>query len=385
MIYDSNNPENGTQKDNPDNRPENRPPERTEEEKGASPQPRTVNTYDPDSLYRKREKKSGSLTGWKKGLVIFLIIAVVVVGAGVGCTRGISSLKEGLYGTAEEDYEYSSRYIGILQVHGTMSSDSGSSDTYNQNWLIERIDQMMRDPLNEGMILSVDTPGGEVYAIDELYLKIMEYMDTGRPVYTYMESMAASGGYYISAGTDKIYANRNCWTGSIGVTIGTLYDISGFLEKMGIKTVTIDSGDNKSMGSSVQPLTQEQKEIFQSLVDEAYEQFIGVVAEGRGMSSEKAKKLGDGRVYTAKQAKENGLIDEIGTLEGAVNDMKKSYELEDCDVHTMSYTPKNDLFSFLSGLAGSGDSEAKTEYEQLMELMEENGTFTITYLSQVRK
>lgn len=110
------------------------------------------------------------------------------------------------------------------------------------------------------MILFVNSPGGGVYESDELYLKIKEYQEqTECPVYAVMGSMAASGGYYISAPADKIVANRNTWTGSIGVTIGTLYDISGLLEQYGVKTETITAGRNKAMGSSVEPMTEEQE------------------------------------------------------------------------------------------------------------------------------
>lgn len=344
-------------------------------------QERQVNTYDPQQLYNGKKPKGG-FTSWKKGLLIFLIIAVVIVGLGVSCNMGLSSI----LGTAEEDYDYSSDYIGVLQVHGTISEDTSSSSTYNQSWLISRIEQMKNDTYNQGMILSIDTPGGSVYATDELYLKIKEYTEeTGRPVYTYMESMAASGGYYIAAASDKIYANRNTWTGSIGVTIGTVYDISGFLEKMGVKTVTITSGKNKAMGSAVDPLTKEQKSIYQSLVDEAYEQFVDIVAEGRSMKLSKVKKLADGRIYTAKQAEENGLIDKIGTLDEAASDMKKSFELDHCDVHTLEYTPRTTFLSWLESKSSEGGGEAKSEYDQLMKLMEENNKFTVTYMAQVRK
>lgn len=101
------------------------------------------------------------------------------------------------------------------------------------------------------------------------------------------------GGYYVSAGCDKIIANRNCWTGSIGVTLGTMYDVSELLDNLGIKTQTITSGANKAMGSSVEPMTKEQKQIYQSMVAEAYEQFTEIVAEGRNMSLSKVKKLAD--------------------------------------------------------------------------------------------
>lgn len=337
-----------------------------------------MNTYDPNTLYSKpKKKKSG-----KKGLVIFLAILAVLLGIGIAANTG---LKEYFGIGTKDEYKYDADYIGVLEIHGTMSSD-GSDPAYSQAWLLERIEDMIYDDYNKGLMLSIDTPGGSVYTTDELYLKIREYQNkTKRPVYTYMESMAASGGYYISAPTDKIYANRNCWTGSIGVTVGTVYDISGFLEDLGITTVTITAGNNKAMGSSTEPLTEEQKAIYQGLVDEAYEQFVQIVSEGRKMKKSKVIELADGRIYTAKQAKENGLVDEIGTRDEAVSDMKIHYDLLNCDVEVMSYEPEFSLGSWLVGLADDLKSGAKNEYDQIMQLMAENNKFTITYMSEVRK
>lgn len=338
-----------------------------------------MNTYDPNKLYDKPKKKKKT---WKTGFVIFLAIVAVILGVSIAVNAGVTSLTGSQSASA---YKYDEDYIGVLEVHGTMSSD-GSDAEYNQEWLLARIDQMMYDHYNRGLMLSIDTPGGSVYTIDELYLKIREYQrQTGRPVYAYMESMAASGGYYISAPADKIYANRNCWTGSIGVTVGTVYDISGFLEDLGIKTVTITAGDNKAMGSSVEPLTDEQKAIYQGLVDEAYEQFVDVVATGRDMDVKKVKKLADGRVYTAKQAKANGLIDEISTREEAIAAMQEDCDLENASYEVISYEPDFSFSSWLTGLTDLVGSDAKAEYDQLMELMGENRTFTITYMSEIRK
>lgn len=345
---------------------------------------RQVNTYDPNTLYNKSPKKpSGG--NWKKGLIIFLIIAVVVVGLGVACNSGAKKVNEIFFGTQNDDYEFSSDYIGVLGIQGTISENSDSTGTYNQKWLIERIEEMKNDPFNKGVILRINTPGGSVYATDQLYLKIEEYKKyTGRPVYTYMESQATSGGYYLAMGSDKIFADRNCWTGSIGVTIGTIYDLSGLLEKMGVKSVTITSGDNKAMGSMAEPMTKEQKQIFQGLVDDAYEQFVGVVADGRDMKKAKVKTLADGRIYTAKQAKANDLIDEISTLDEAVEAMQKDFELESCDIENIDYEPDYGFASWLTGLSKSKD-EATTEVEQVKALMEQNNKFTVTYLSNAKK
>ena len=216
--------------------------------------------------------------------------------------------------------------------------------------------------------------------------KIKEYQEkTERPVYASMQSMAASGGYYISAPCDKIIANRNCWTGSIGVTLGTMYDISELLDNLGIKTNTITSGANKAMGSNVEPMTSEQRAIFQSMVDEAYEQFVGIVAEGRDMKISKVKKLADGRIYTAKQALDNGLIDQIGTFEEAAADMKKTYALGDCAVESFTAPVTSDWTSLLGQAAGAASGKNGLSAEAIEQLLDLNGKFAFSYLCPIEK
>ena len=202
-----------------------------------------------------------------------------------------------------------------------------------------------------------------------------------------MGSMAASGGYYVSANADRIYANENCWTGSIGVIVGTVYDFSELLENLGIKAINITSGENKGMGDATQPLTDEQRNISQGLVDDALDKFVAVVAEGRDMTDAEVRKIADGRVYTAGQALDNGLIDAVGELEEAYADMEDEYDLSGCDVHVMEYREETSLLDALLGLAESLESSKSDagQYEKLFELMEENGSFTVTYLSDVRK
>ena len=150
-----------------------------------------MNTYDPADLQNKTKKEKRKKPK-NYGLVMFLAVMVFLLGIciiqNIDLKQNISSSKAGT-GTGA--------YIGILEVHGTMNSD-GSDAAYDQKWLLRQIDDMMYDSANKGLILSIDTPGGSVYVVDELYLKIKEYQKmTSRPVYAYMESMAASGGYYI--------------------------------------------------------------------------------------------------------------------------------------------------------------------------------------------
>lgn len=348
-----------------------------------------VNTYNPDEITGKNKDNK---SGFKKGMLIFLGVVVVVVILGVSCNMGIKNLGISASSSNNEDYTFNSNYIGVLKIEGTISEDSSSSVlsdtlTYDHNWTLDRIEEMINDDNNKGLILFVNSPGGSVYASDELYYEILKYKKTGRPIYSAMGSMAASGGYYISAPCDKIIANRNCWTGSIGVTIGTVYDFSELLSKYGVKTVTITSGVNKAMGSEVNPLTAEQKHIFQGLVDESYEQFVGIVSAGRNMTKKDVKKLADGRVYTAKQAKANGLIDKIGTLDYAINDMKSSYSLNDCDVQEIAKSEDTTIFSKLLGKIDilTEAASSNSNYDKLVSLMGESNKFTITYLSNIEK
>lgn len=259
-------------------------------------------------------------------------------------------------------------YVGVVEVNGTISESESSSvfssESYNHQGTLDYIESMKNSPYNKGILLVVDSPGGGVYESDELYLKLKDYKETtGNPVWTYMKSQACSGGYYISMASDKIFANRNCTTGSIGV-IMSLVNTKDLYDKLGIKEINITSGKNKAMGSSGQDLTDEQKEILQSNVDEAYEQFVSIVADGRKIDVETVKKIADGRIYTAKQALELGLIDEIAdyeTVETAITDsLGEDVELYTPDTSTNDFF--SSLFSAYKGTKEKSDAQVITEY-----------------------
>lgn len=297
-----------------------------------------------------QQKKRLSLKS-KKNIMMWLAIVIVVISASL-FFRLASNHFNGLF-SGNQGYVSTSRNIAVLYVEGAIMGSSVDSFQmpvgYQHQWTLDQIDALIKDPLNKALMMVINSPGGGVYESDELYLKLNEYKEkTGRPVYSSMESMAASGGYYIATASDKIYANRNTWTGSIGVTIGTLYDISAFLAKNGVKTKTITSGANKAMGSMTDPMTPEQLAIFQSLVNEAYEQFTGIVAKERKLDLAVVRKIADGRIYTAKQALSNGLVDAIGTKTEAMSDLISTYNLAGCEIVDLTYTNNSFLSRILS-------------------------------------
>ena len=286
-----------------------------------------------------------------------------------------------LFGAIATNGNYTDAYvvgdtIDVLYVEGTIQEGSA---TYQHTWTLNKIDALMNNEYNKGIFLYVNSPGGGVYESDELYLKLKEYKElTGRPVYAYMAQTAASGAVYVSMAADKIYASRMTMTGSIGV-ITSITDTTGLQELIGVKQDKITSGVNKAMGN---PLTDEQRAIFQSIVDEYYDIFVGIVAENRKLDLDKAYALADGRVYSPKQAKELGLIDEIGTYEEAVEDMVTTYGLQDATVYHQS-PPVSLLDELLSSVSMELDNTKVVEnFDQITGYIEKHKSPTFMYYMQ---
>ena len=259
-------------------------------------------------------------------------------------------------------------YIAIVKVEGTIQEQTETnmfetSSGYQHTTTLEYIDQLMQDKDNKGILLYVDSPGGTVYESEELYLKLKEYKETtGRPIWDYMAHYAASGGYMVSMASDKIYANPNTTTGSIGVIMSG-YDMSGLYEKLGIRYISITSGKNKDSSK----MTDEQMAIYQEQVNEYYEKFVDFVEEGRNMTEGQVKDLADGRTYTAEQALENGLIDEISLYP----DMKNAMS-EELGVYCF-YEPETSenilasLFAEVKELVPKSEAQILTETAESME------------------
>lgn len=276
-------------------------------------------------------------------------------------------------------------FVGVVKVEGTIKDGADSASifqnqqSYNHKKILKYIDSMIESKNNKGIILYVNSPGGGVYESDELYLKLKEYKEkTGSPIWTYMSSQACSGGYYISMATDKIYANRNTWTGSIGVIISST-NVKGLYDKLGIKEIDITSGANKAMGSPGMEMTEEHRKILQSLVDEAYEQFATIVAEGRKMDINKVKPIADGRIYSAKQALDLGLIDQVDTYEKMQQNM-----LDTVGKDVEIFTPDSKA-NILSSLFEKAESlKPKSDAQVISEHLEKEGNGGLMYYAETK-
>ena len=276
-------------------------------------------------------------------------------------------------------------FVGVINIEGEIGASSSNSltsdSTYNHDFYLKYIEKMEKSDKNKGILLYVDSPGGAVYESDEMYLKLMEYKEkTKRPIWAYFASQACSGGYYISMAADKIYANRNCWTGSIGVIV-SLTNCKKLYDKLGIKEIDITSGKNKAMGSQGLELTKEQRGILQSLVDEAYDQFVGIVADGRKMDKSAVKKIADGRIYSAKQAKEINLVDEVGSLK----DEKKAFAKEaEFSEDITYYTPEKDSLSgmFSSIFGAVKDIVPKSDIDLAEDIVKNIGNGVLKYYAK---
>jgi protease-4 len=257
---------------------------------------------------------------WMAGLSAFLL---------AGCFNGFIVKPTVVDGPVEETVVSDSKHflcrnkVAIIDVEGMILNARSSELLFGSGdnpmaLFRERLDAAADDKHVKAVVLRINSPGGAVTASDIMYQDVIKFRhDTGKPVVACMMDVAASGAYYLAMGCDRVYAHPTTVTGSIGV-IMNLYNAAGLFAKIGVTSNPIKSGPNKDIGNPARPMTPEERRLLQGIVNGFYDQFVQVVAKGRSMPEENVRKLADGRVYTGVQAKELGLIDELGYLEDAI-------------------------------------------------------------------
>jgi protease-4 len=307
----------------------------------------------------------GAVTGFMLPMAGVACLAAVCVGSLLAMTglgsAGASGNKVHISGPA------SGPAVAVIDVNGTiLSGQAGAFDTSPvaaSGDIIPLIKQAAADADVKAIVLRVDSPGGSVVASNEIYHALKT---CGKPIVVSMGELAASGGYYISMAADYIIANPDTLTGSIGV-ISEFPEASGLLDKLGIVVTTIKSGENKDLGSLYRPMTDEEKALWQQVVDETYDEFVQIVAEGRNLPEAQVRALADGRVFTGRQALANGLVDALGYEEDAI---AKAAELGKItgtpQVFRLVTASSGSLLSLLSGQLGSGLLSSDILREALM-------------------
>ncbi|MCX7839165.1 MAG: signal peptide peptidase SppA [Anaerolineae bacterium] len=237
--------------------------------------------------------------------------------------------------------------VAIVYVEGpiiTGDSEFSSEGVALSGTIVNHLHSVKTNESIKAVVLRVDSPGGSVIASREIYDAVMQVRASGKPVVASLGEIAASGGYYIVAGADVIYAHPATLTGSIGV-ISVFRSIEGLSEKIGVKFTVIKSGPHKDETFGYRDLTAEERAIWQTLINEVYEDFVSVVAHGRNLTPERVRQLGDGRVYTGRQAQAVGLVNDLGDLEDAVKTA--------ASLAGMSGTPRRIEFRNKPGFFGS--------------------------------
>lgn len=242
------------------------------------------------------------------------------------------------------------RIDGVI-VSGTQPSPRGQGIVYSEH-IADVIKRAGEDDRVKAVVLRVNSPGGSVVGSNEIYEALLEL---NKPIVVSMGEMGASGGYYISCAAERIMVNPSTLTGSIGV-IAQMPDVSNLMNKIGVDINVIKSGDFKDEGSPFRPMTQEEKDIWQEIIDEAYEQFVAIVAEGRDLPEDLVREIADGRIYTGIQAIELGLADDEGNLPDAIKLAAELGEIEGEPEIIELYEPPSLLESIFMSLPGSSMS-----------------------------
>lgn len=225
----------------------------------------------------------------------------------------IMKLPSGLLSSAKKEY------VGVVEINGAIfDQDGGGVWSKGASSWGRRIEKLAKKSEVKAIVLSINSPGGSVGSVQELHALLLRVrQDYKKPVVAQLGDVAASGGYYLAAACDKVVAHPGTLVGSIGVIFNTM-NVEGLMAKLGVRSQPIKSGKMKDIGSMSRPMTEEERALMQALIDNAYGQFLGAVAEGRHLPTDTVRPLADGRIFTGEQALKVGLVDELGDSWAAV-------------------------------------------------------------------
>lgn len=317
----------------------------------------------------------------KNGLIIgccVALLALFVIGSGFI----VATLLAGgatLTGAGQPTYEElvvregrTNRKIVIIDIHGVIFASGAEPSVVTADSVNDQIAAAETDPDVVAIILDIDSPGGSAVGSTLIYdaLRTAE-----KPIIAlFSGEVAASGAVYAAVGSDWIVSQRETLTGSIGVILETI-DLSALLATYGVKFNTIKSGEFKDIGSFSRPITDEERTMFQDLIDESYAGFVAALSAGRSLTNEQVRAFADGRVFSGTTAKTLGLVDELGNLDTAIAAAERL--IEQTETQVVRYQEPfsfESLFSFFSSRLSGHEALA------ILEHLEENPELRLMYI-----
>jgi protease-4 len=276
------------------------------------------------------------LSSWfVRVLCSFLLLSVIVNFALISSQSSLTQLNS----SSQEAFVSGDRdakdRIAIIKLEGTIMPPFTGR-------ILDMIESASEDDTIKGVLLSIDSPGGFVADSHQIYHRLKQLAEK-KPIYVSMKRIAASGGVYAAMGigeTGKIFAEPTTWTGSIGVIIPR-YDMTGLSEKFGVTSDSLTTGEFKDSLNPFRPLSDRDREVWGAIIDDSFDRFVAIVAEGRAGLDEATvrEKLATGQIFTANQAVENGLIDAIAFEDEVIETMQTDLNIESMGVITYRYTP----------------------------------------------
>ncbi|MCZ7584255.1 MAG: signal peptide peptidase SppA [Deltaproteobacteria bacterium] len=244
--------------------------------------------------------------------------------------------------------------ILLLEIDGVITGQGESFLFWDKEAttaeITKKLNKAARDDRIKAVVLRINSPGGGVTASDIVYRQVLDYKRKTRvPVVAVMMDVAASGGYYIACASDKIVAHPTTVTGSIGVIIYAL-GFNGLFEKIGMESRVIKSGELKDMGNPFDEFTEQERAVFQNVVDQMYDRFVNVVVENRRLEKARVREIADGRIYVGGEAGELGLVDRVGYLEDGVRLAMDEAGVTSAKVMIYTNTPKKELNVYSNNL-----------------------------------
>lgn len=257
---------------------------------------------------------------WISGLVMGLVLALLPGCVIIPISMGDPEYREVVLRPAQKWFASKVLVVDLDGELNSMGSDGLFGTPNRLADLDEQLTLAEKDHAIKAVVLRINSPGGGVTASDLMHRRVQKYREkTGVPVYVAMMDVAASGGYYVAMAANKVYAAPTSITGSIGV-IAIFPEGQDLLNKIGIQVLVVKSGNLKDSGSLFRHMTREEQEVFQKMVMDMYNRFVEVVNKGRpNLTPERVRELADGRVYTAQQAFEAGLVDGVAYLDDVID------------------------------------------------------------------